>query len=58
MPPDAFDTELAELFKRGLVFEDLQEEVAALFKKHGREVPPPITATITLTEIEDSFGGG
>jgi hypothetical protein len=58
MPLDMFDEELAALLKRGLVFEDLQMEVAALFRKHGREVPPPIHATLMPIEIEDKFGGG
>jgi hypothetical protein len=36
-------------------FEDISRAVAALHRKHGRELPPPVTGTITLTEPPDTF---
>jgi hypothetical protein len=57
MPPDQFEDELRELVTRwqGGV-EELQAKVAELFRKHGREVPPPITGTMAITDPEDKFG--
>lgn len=51
-----FEEELKALIERGLSFEDLEREVADLHRRYGREVPAPVSGTITVTEPEDKFG--
>lgn len=51
-----FDEELKELIESGLPFDQLERAVAELHRRHGREVPPPVQGTVTLTEPDDSFG--
>jgi hypothetical protein len=51
-----FDEELRVLIQRDLPFEALAPLVAELHRKHGREVPPPITGTVTMIERKDGFG--
>lgn len=55
--PLSFEEELTALLNAstGAKFEDISRAVAELHRKHGREVPPPITGTITLTELPDTF---
>jgi hypothetical protein len=55
---DTFDEELKALVAQKLPFEELARAVAALHRKHGREVLPPITGTMVTTEPEDGFGAG
>lgn len=55
MPPDPFAAELVALLQEDLPLEKKQAAVADLFRKYGREPPPPITGTITLTEPPDTF---
>lgn len=56
-----FDEELKALLDKarvdGTPHEQVEAAVAELHRKHGREVPPPITGTIAITEPEDGFGG-
>jgi hypothetical protein len=54
---DTFDEELKALIAQMLPFDELQAKVAELHRKHGREVPPPITGTVAGVESEDGFGG-
>jgi hypothetical protein len=51
-----FDEELKELIESGLPFDQLERAVAELHRRHGRDVPPPVQGTVTLTEPDDSFG--
>jgi hypothetical protein len=55
--PLSFEQELTALLNVsvGARFEDIERAVAELHRKHGREVPSPITGTITLTEPPDEF---
>jgi hypothetical protein len=54
-----FEEELQALIARmqKSAFEDLRAAVDDLFRKHGREVPPPITGTMNIEEPPDTFGG-
>jgi hypothetical protein len=54
-----FEEELSALLNMsvGAPFERIQQAVEELFRKHGREFPPPITGTMEPIEPEDSFGG-
>ena len=56
--PLSFDEELSALLSAsvGAPFERIQQAVEELFRKHGREFPPPITGTMEPIEPEDSFG--
>jgi len=49
-----FESELVELVERarlaGTPHAELEAAVAELHRKHGREVPPPITGTLAVTE--------
>ena len=55
----SFEEELNELLdwaKRAKVlFEELQEKVHELHRKHKREIPPPITGTLKTTDPQDKF---
>ena len=57
--PLSFEEELEALLNAGVgaPFEKLEQAVRELHRKHGREVPPPITGTIAIDEPADSFGG-
>jgi hypothetical protein len=52
-----FDDELKGLLDlyKFKPFAEQEKAVAALHRKHGREVPPPITGTINVTEPKDAF---
>jgi len=56
MPRD-FETELVKMVEdaqwQGMPDWVLVSKVALLHRKHGREIPPPITGTLTITEPED-----
>lgn len=56
--PLSFEQELTALLNAsvGAAFEDIEKAVAELHRKHGREVPPPVTGTIEPIEPEDRFG--
>lgn len=57
--PLSFEEELEALLNIsvGASFENIEKAVAELHRKHGREVPPPITGTVAIVEPEDGFGG-
>jgi hypothetical protein len=59
--PHSFDEELKALLDKARAdatpHQQVEAAVAELHRKHGREIPPPIIGTITITEREDSFGG-
>jgi hypothetical protein len=54
-----FDEELTILIDKarmaGSPQEAIEAIVAAFFRRHGREPPPPIVGTIALTEPDDSL---
>ena len=56
--PLSFQEELTALLNAsvGAKFEDIEKAVKELHRKHGREVPPPITGTMQVTDPEDRFG--
>ena len=56
--PLSFQEELTALLNAsvGAKFEDIERAVAELHRKHGREVPPPITGTMQAIDPEDRFG--
>ena len=51
-----FDEELKALLERNLPFDELSTAVAELHRKHGRELPPPVEGTVSISEPDDSFG--
>lgn len=57
MDKKLFEEELRKLIDHArlidLEHEELEMRVAELHRKHGREVPPPITGTLTVTEPND-----
>lgn len=57
--PLSFQEELTALLNAsvGAKFEDIEQAVKELHRKHGREVPPPIMGTMQATDPEDKFGG-
>ena len=52
---DTFDEELKALIEQMLPFDELEVAVAELHRKHGREIPPPVTGTVTISEPDDRF---
>jgi hypothetical protein len=50
-----FDEELTRLAKSELPLEEKQAAIAELYRRQGREVPPPITGTLNITEPKDTF---
>ena len=57
--PLSFEEELEALLNIsvGASFENIEKAVKELHRKHGREVPAPVTGSITIDEPEDRFGG-
>jgi hypothetical protein len=55
-----FEQELSELVEQmradNRLHVEIEAAVAELHRKHGREIPPPITGTLTLVEPKDDFG--
>lgn len=58
--PLSFEEDLACLLEQaradGTPFDELRGYVEDLFRKHGREVPPPVTGTVSPIELPDEFG--
>lgn len=56
-----FEDALGILLKRAQEenwpWKQLEAAVADLHQQYNREVPPPITGTVTVVEPEDKFGG-
>jgi hypothetical protein len=50
-----FQEELEKLVAEGLPFTELRLKMDELFRRHGREVPEPITGTVAAVEPEDSL---
>jgi hypothetical protein len=61
MPPElTFEQELHGLLARAkderMSFDEQQHHVRELHRKHHREMPEPITGTVSIVEPEDRFG--